>query len=71
MKVDGVKLRCLIAERQLPITEFARQARVSPATVYRGINTGKATISTIGKLAATLQVSPTEIFSAQISKEAD
>ena len=65
MKVDSMKLQAEIARRQMTITDFAKQAGLSIGSVYRAINGGRSTLRTAGRMAALLQVTPTEIFSAQ------
>lgn len=62
MTIDGVKLQNEIARRQMTILDFAKQAGLATATVYRAINSGLANIRTVGKLAAALQINPADIF---------
>ena len=71
MKVDSMKVQAEIARRQMTITDFAKQSGLSIGAVYRAINGGQSTLRTAGRIAALLQINPNEIFSAQISKEAD
>ena len=71
MKVDGMKLQNEIARRQMTITDFAKKAGLSIGAVYRAINGGQSTLRTAGRMAAMLQITPTEIFysgSAQVRK---
>ena len=65
MKLDGMKLQAEIAQRQMTITDFAKKAGLSIGSVHRAINGGQSTLRTAGKMAALLQITPTEIFSAQ------
>lgn len=72
MKLDGMKLQSEIVRRQQTITAFAKKAGLPTSTVYRAINGGCSTTRTAGKIAAALQINPTDIFysdTAQIKEE--
>ena len=61
MILDGNKLFNEIAKRGVTITEFANHAQLPPATIHRAIKGANVNARTIGKIAATLQVEPTEL----------
>lgn len=61
MKIDGVKLQNEIARRQMTITDFAKQAGLPMSTVYRAIGGGRSSTRTAGRIAAALQITPSEI----------
>lgn len=58
MYFDGLKLRDAIARRQETINEFAKATGLSATTIRFATLGGKATIRTLGKIAATLGVDP-------------
>ena len=55
-------LRELIALRQQSVVEFAREAGVSPFSVYRAIQGGGAPTKALGKIAAALGLKPSELL---------
>ncbi|MBR4903690.1 MAG: helix-turn-helix transcriptional regulator [Selenomonadaceae bacterium] len=73
MKLDGMKVQSEIVRRRLTITDFAKKAGLPTSTLYRVINgDGRSNTRTAGKIAAALQMNPTEIsysYSAQIKEE--
>lgn len=67
MKLDSLKLQNEIARRQLTITDFAQNAKMSTATVYRILRGGRANTKTLGKIAAALSIDkPSELLQSYI-----
>ena len=61
--MDVKMLKILIAKRQLTITELAKMAGISTDLICKVLaGNRKPNLSTIGKLAAALDVSPEELL---------
>ncbi len=61
--MDVKMLKILIAKRQLTITELAKMAGISTDLICKVLaGKRKPNLSTIGKLAAALDVSPEELL---------
>lgn len=56
-KLDGLKLKIMIAERGFSIRSFARKSGVSEATLNLWINHGRTPrLDTLGRIAQTLEL---------------
>ena len=68
--IDGIRIKDEISQRQLTITDFARNARVSVATIHRVLRGGgRANTKTLGKIAAALSVDkPSDLLQPNPSK---